>query len=894
MSNVEIKYLGWIEDDSKWASLTWSSTLMKVDLIDNVKILFDYWMFQWWNNEAELNKKTDEEAIKADFIVITHAHMDHIWRLPLLVKKWFKWRIIMSNITKQLAWVMLNDYVKLTKKLIEDKENKNKTNWNKYRKSIKIVGLIEELLKNNLDKETKKSKQKELYSSILNNNWLNKIVDQEWFNIEEIVNKDNTYETTKQFKTLKVYEENSDLKNVKTFKVKIIESILNDKRDTNLNISLIKEVLKFYKNDLNEKGINYQSDIENTKNENEIELLYDVDDIYKTLSLVETLEVWSEIDLDKRLFIKSPDDHRIDWILDKIKKGNQKNVYVLPHLKQFIIDKWEKEYKNVINLTKKNKEIKKSLYKAFDFVKNPRKDIVFPEWEDFDSYLSKQIKLLSDYKIVSKKDINDIHFFELYELSKKLKLDLDFVNSYEEILEKDINLDWEEYGNKKTILDEYGIKDFDDIDRLIEEKKSEYELNFTKKDIDNAKKYLIPVFDKPNQKVVESFKLRFINAWHIEWSVQALISLVTRKVDNAIWTTWNHLILNDRIKKEYKNFLFSWDLWKFTDENISWIPDFPSFKLDYVQCETTYAWREHPNKAKEFTRFISEINSAKWKVLIPAFSLQRTQEIIMELLQNKKENLDKIKRFWVIKKRYKVILKLYKDLNREELSKEEHTKKIELFKEKSSIEKEMKEISESVLLHWILTDSPLWDKVTQIFNINLPEKYDLLDKWMQKKIFWKEVIRNLIKWEYKDLYKDNRKKSKDVIISSWWMCQWWAIINHLKEIVSDSNAKIIFTGYQAKNTIWWKLVNWDKKVYIEWVEYDVKCNIVQVKWYSSHIWWEDIKSYLLDMLNYTKNAVVSLTHWWEDRKELEKSIIESNKKVKVIVPYLDENVNIDL
>ena len=38
-------------------------------------------------------------------------------------------------------------------------------------------------------------------------------------------------------------------------------------------------------------------------------------------------------------------------------------------------------------------------------------------------------------------------------------------------------------------------------------------------------------------------------------------------------------------------------------------------------------------------------------------------------------------------------------------------------------------------------------------------------------------------WEFKDLYDEKRKYSKDVIIASSWMCTWWAVMNHLKEII---------------------------------------------------------------------------------------------------------------
>jgi predicted metal-dependent RNase len=200
----------------------------------------------------------------------------------------------------------------------------------------------------------------------------------------------------------------------------------------------------------------------------------------------------------------------------------------------------------------------------------------------------------------------------------------------------------------------------------------------------------------------------------------------------------------------------------------------------------------------------------------------------------------------------------------------------------------------SLFLDSIILDSPLWKRVTDIFLENLWSKYKLLDRLIQKELFWKEVVRVLEKWEHKMLYKDKRAKSKEIIISSGWMLQWWAVINHLKEIISDVNAKIIFTWYQSVWTIWNKILSWDKQIIIEWEIYDVKCSVTQVKWYSSHIGHSDLVEEIWVQMHYSKKAIVALNHWWESRMILADAIKNICSRVNVIMPNLYDDINISL
>ena len=74
------------------------------------KILIDCGLFQ---GSHELNQDNAAEfgfdAASIDYVLLTHAHLDHCGRLPLLVKRGFQGEIICTAATRELARVVLLD-----------------------------------------------------------------------------------------------------------------------------------------------------------------------------------------------------------------------------------------------------------------------------------------------------------------------------------------------------------------------------------------------------------------------------------------------------------------------------------------------------------------------------------------------------------------------------------------------------------------------------------------------------------------------------------------------------------------------------------------------------------------------------------------------------------------
>ncbi|MCQ2553955.1 MAG: MBL fold metallo-hydrolase [Clostridia bacterium] len=93
---------------------------------ENHKVLFDCGQFQGGSEEESLNRMDFPfNPAEIDAVIVSHAHIDHCGRLPLLVKQGFKGQIFATDPTADLLDVMLKDSAHIHEQEAEQKTRKN-------------------------------------------------------------------------------------------------------------------------------------------------------------------------------------------------------------------------------------------------------------------------------------------------------------------------------------------------------------------------------------------------------------------------------------------------------------------------------------------------------------------------------------------------------------------------------------------------------------------------------------------------------------------------------------------------------------------------------------------------------------------------------------------------
>lgn len=293
---------------------------------------------------------------------------------------------------------------------------------------------------------------------------------------------------------------------------------------------------------------------------------------------------------------------------------------------------------------------------------------------------------------------------------------------------------------------------------------------YTLKDVKSCLKQFIQVPYRQRYKINEEVSFLFSDSGHILGSAGIHLIINTGKKTTAIFFTGDIGRNNDDILRD---------------------PE-PFQQADYIIAESTYGNRLHEGKEEASNKLLQVVIKTclekKGKVIIPAFSLGRTQEIVYAL--------DRM-----------------------------HDKGL------------LPPIS-------VYVDSPLSYNATEImrrhpecFNDEIKEhiKTDPDPFGFNKLVYIREVS------ESKAL---NEKKEPCIIISASGMMEAGRIKHHLKNNISDSRNTILIVGFCPPGTLGGELLAGKSKVKIYGNEYEVRADVEEIDSYSAHADYKEMITYL--------------------------------------------------
>jgi metallo-beta-lactamase family protein len=203
--------------------------------------------------------------------------------------------------------------------------------------------------------------------------------------------------------------------------------------------------------------------------------------------------------------------------------------------------------------------------------------------------------------------------------------------------------------------------------------------------------------------------------------------------------------------------------------------------LDYLILESTYGGRfHHPiEEAKiELRDAINRTVERKGKVLIPSFTLERTQEVIYFLNE-------------LLKGKFIPSIPIY-------------------------------------------VDSPLASDITEVFKYHL----GFMNERTRQQIVHGESPFEFLNLKFIREQKDSKALNIDkrpmIIIAGSGMCESGRILHHLKNNIEDSRNTVLVVGFMAKDTLGRRIVERVPFVRIFGVEYELNAEVVVINSFSGH------------------------------------------------------------
>jgi metallo-beta-lactamase family protein len=281
-------------------------------------------------------------------------------------------------------------------------------------------------------------------------------------------------------------------------------------------------------------------------------------------------------------------------------------------------------------------------------------------------------------------------------------------------------------------------------------------------------------------------------------------------------------------------FLFSGDIGRGHDE----ILNDPALveQVDFLQIESTYGAREHtakPQAVEELARLVRETLTRHGKVIIPAFSVGRTQQIVFVLHQ---------------------------------LALEGQIPRVPMF-----------------------VDSPLSVNATEVFRLH-PECFNAATYRFLREVENPFGMENLTYIrEVAHSMKLNEMKEAAVIISASGMAEAGRIRHHLKNHIGNPNNLILFIGYCAEHTLGAQILNGAPIVNIFGEPHPVRATIHSIDAFSGHADMHELARYVEALTGEVRK--IAVIHGEEAQSLAFAGAVRAVKpKAEVVVPQYQDTV----
>jgi metallo-beta-lactamase family protein len=258
--------------------------------------------------------------------------------------------------------------------------------------------------------------------------------------------------------------------------------------------------------------------------------------------------------------------------------------------------------------------------------------------------------------------------------------------------------------------------------------------------------------------------------------------------------------------------------------------------LDYLIMESTYGGRLHApieEAQSKLREAISRTLRRGGKVLIPSFTLERTQEVVYFLNELLKEKL--------------------------------------------------------IPFVPIYVDSPLATNITEVFEHHT----DYLNKKTGDDIVKGDSPFGLLNLRFIKDQKESKALNTDnramIIIAGSGMCESGRILHHLQNNIEDSRNTIVVVGYMARDTLGRRIVEKEKIVRIFGIEYELNAEVVTINAMSGHADQKELLEFATACLPLKK---VFLVHGEEDQTKALLDIL-SLRGINTHAPVKNEEVLLD-